>query len=113
MIALSLGLGLLAAVLLLPTLSDLVSVLRVLTPRPSRHAVRSRATELPRLLFLVPAHDEELLLPACLESLRGLRYPPERRRIVVVADNCRDRTAAIARSGDAQNLNSAYCSRSP
>lgn len=95
MIVLSLGLGLIAAVLLLPALSDLLSVVRVLARRSTRR--RSRADAAPRFLFLVPAHDEELLLPACLESLQRLRYPPERREIVVIADNCRDRTAEIAR----------------
>ena len=94
MIALSLGLGLLAAILLLPALSDLLSLIRVLAGRSAPHT--SRAGEAPRFLFLVPAHDEELLLPACLQSLRRLRYPSERRDIVVVADNCRDRTAEIA-----------------
>lgn len=102
MIALSLGLGLLAAVLLLPALSDLLSVVRVLARRSSPRT--SRAVETQRLLFLVPAHDEELLLPACLESLRRLHYPPERRDIVVVADNCRDRTAAIARDAGVRSL---------
>jgi len=94
MIALSLGLGLLAAILVLPTLSDLLSLIRVLARRSTPHTPRAGAA--PRILFLVPAHDEELLLPACLQSLRRLRYPSERRDIVVVADNCRDRTAEIA-----------------
>jgi 1,2-diacylglycerol 3-beta-glucosyltransferase len=102
MIALSLGLGLLAAVLLLPAVSDLVSVVRVLARRSSPR--RSRARTDPRFLFLVPAHDEELLLPACLESLQRLRYPPERRDIVVIADNCRDRTAEIARAAGVRCL---------
>jgi len=95
MIALSLGLGLLAAILLLPALSDLLSLIRVLARKATPRT--SRAGEAPRILFLVPAHDEELLLPACLESLRRLRYPAGSRDIVVVADNCRDHTAEIAR----------------
>ena len=47
-------------------------------------------------MFLIPAHDEELLLPRCLDSVKRLRYPRERLDIVVIADNCRDRTADIA-----------------
>jgi cellulose synthase/poly-beta-1,6-N-acetylglucosamine synthase-like glycosyltransferase len=95
-IALSLALGLVAAVLLLPTLSDLLSVIRVVTRRSSR--IAAPKAEVPRFLLLVPAHNEELLLPACLESLQQLRYPQQRIDVVVVADNCTDRTADIARA---------------
>ena len=96
MIAISIALGFVAAVLLLPTLSDLLSVFRVLRRRGPR--VATGAAEVPRFLLLVPAHDEELLLPACLESLKQLRYPHQRLDVVVVADNCTDRTADIARA---------------
>ena len=55
---------------------------------------------------IVPAHDEEDLLPACLASLRraaqmagGLPV-----HLVVVADACRDRTAWLARRGGAAVL---------
>ena len=96
MILLSIALGLLATVLLLPTVSDLTAVLRILvrgrTPAPVAPA------DPPRFLFLVPAHDEELLLARCLESLKCLRYPSARFDIVVIADNCSDRTADIARA---------------
>ncbi len=102
MIALSLGLGLLAVVLFLPAVSDLVSVARVLARRPPRRP--AAPTEGPRFLILVPAHDEELLLPACLESLRQLRYAPDRRDVVVIADNCSDRTADIARDAGVRCL---------
>jgi 1,2-diacylglycerol 3-beta-glucosyltransferase len=102
MIVISVAIGLLAAVLLLPTLSDLLSVSRVLARPTGRRA--PGVPEPPRLLFLVPAHNEELLLPACLESLQRLRYPGRRRDIVVIADNCTDRTAHIARNAGARCL---------
>jgi cellulose synthase/poly-beta-1,6-N-acetylglucosamine synthase-like glycosyltransferase len=44
---------------------------------------------------LVPAHNEEASLPATLESLRWQTHAPH--RVVVVADNCTDRTAELAR----------------
>jgi len=50
----------------------------------------------PQLLFLVPAHDEELLLGRTLESLLSLDYDPDKYQIVVVADNCSDKTAEVA-----------------
>lgn len=46
---------------------------------------------------LIPAHNEEATLPAALHSLTKVDYPPEKLRVYVVADNCIDRTAEIAR----------------
>jgi glycosyltransferase involved in cell wall biosynthesis len=55
---------------------------------------------------VIPAHDEEELLPACLASVReALAHPavrPYRRSLVVVADACRDATADLAHRAGAQ-----------
>jgi cellulose synthase/poly-beta-1,6-N-acetylglucosamine synthase-like glycosyltransferase len=102
MIVLSVALGLLAVVLLLPALSDALSLIRVIGHRQPRQPREPPAA--PRFLMLVPAHDEELLLPACLKSLRRLEFPAARVDIVVIADNCRDRTADIARAAGVQCL---------
>ena len=47
-------------------------------------------------VLLVPAHDEEAGIAETVASLRALDYPPHRRRIIVVADNCNDATASVA-----------------
>lgn len=60
--------------------------------------------ETPRLLFLVPAHDEELLIADCVRSLMQLDYPVTHRRVLVIADNCTDATAALARESGADVL---------
>jgi 1,2-diacylglycerol 3-beta-glucosyltransferase len=86
--------GLLAGILLLPTASDLLSLVRLPFQRPQPHRNPDVA---PTLLFLVPAHDEELLLGRCLSALLEQDYPLERREIVVIADNCVDRTSDVAR----------------
>lgn len=57
-----------------------------------------------RFDVVVPAHDEEAVLGATLESLAALDYPEHLRRIVVVADNCSDRTAEIAMARGADVL---------
>lgn len=44
---------------------------------------------------LIPAHNEEASLPATLLSLQQQSTPPD--RVLVVADNCTDRTVAVAR----------------
>lgn len=51
-----------------------------------------------RFAVLVPAHDEEPVLGRLLDSLAALDYPPELVRVCVVADNCTDGTAALARA---------------
>src|SRR5215210_2811674 len=61
------------------------------------HAVRYRAPKARRakVLVIVPAHNEEDAIGACVESLLRQSRRPD--RIVVVADNCSDRTAEVAR----------------
>ena len=48
--------------------------------------------------ILTPAHDEVATLGTLLESLAGLAYPKDRYAVYVVADNCTDATAELARS---------------
>jgi glycosyltransferase involved in cell wall biosynthesis len=54
-----------------------------------------------RFAVLVPAHDEETVIGPTVAALRGLDYPAERFTVVVVADNCEDATAAVARDAGA------------
>ncbi|HEY4028033.1 MAG TPA: WecB/TagA/CpsF family glycosyltransferase [Candidatus Dormibacteraeota bacterium] len=56
----------------------------------------------PRLAVLVPAHDEEELVGRCVGSLRAQTYPTSRYRVVVIADNCGDRTAEVAGAAGAE-----------
>jgi len=57
-------------------------------------------------LILIPAHDEALTLPAVLPSILALRSGKGSRqpRVVVVADNCTDNTADLARTAGAEVL---------
>jgi cellulose synthase/poly-beta-1,6-N-acetylglucosamine synthase-like glycosyltransferase len=54
-----------------------------------------------RFVIMVPAHNEERLLPQLLESLGQLDYPHALYAVHVVADNCSDRTAELGRAGGA------------
>ncbi|WP_040950445.1 glycosyltransferase family 2 protein [Gorillibacterium massiliense] len=47
--------------------------------------------------ILVAAHNEEQVVGALLENLKTLNYPKELYDVFVIADNCTDNTAAIAR----------------
>jgi 1,2-diacylglycerol 3-beta-glucosyltransferase len=51
-----------------------------------------------RIAVLVPAHDEEEHIGRCLASLATQSYPRDLRSVIVVADNCTDRTADVARA---------------
>ena len=75
-----------------------------LSQRAKQGSVRDREKEAARALepilrisVVIPAHDEELVLAATLDSLRIQDYPPHLLEIVVIADNCTDSTAEIAR----------------
>ena len=50
----------------------------------------------PSIAVLIPAHNEQQGIGATLDSLRAQLEPGD--RIIVIADNCEDNTAAIARS---------------
>ncbi len=60
-------------------------------------AAATAAGPVPRFVILVPAHDEERVVGATVESLMAEAYPTERRTVLVLADNCSDATAAVAR----------------
>jgi cellulose synthase/poly-beta-1,6-N-acetylglucosamine synthase-like glycosyltransferase len=64
------------------------------------HAVG--AAELPDLVVLVPAHDEEGVIAGTVAALLAQDYPAGRWEVVVVADNCSDGTADLARRAGAE-----------
>lgn len=84
----------------LPVIADLWSLVRV-----AFGAARPGPPDAPpRLLVLVPAHDEEDMIADCVRSLLDADYPADLRRVVVVADNCSDATAQVARDCGAEAL---------
>jgi cellulose synthase/poly-beta-1,6-N-acetylglucosamine synthase-like glycosyltransferase len=60
--------------------------------RPGSHPASKR------FAVLVPAHNEERVIADLLRDLRAMEYPSHLYRVYVIADNCDDATAAIARS---------------
>jgi cellulose synthase/poly-beta-1,6-N-acetylglucosamine synthase-like glycosyltransferase len=57
---------------------------------------RFRMVRTPTTVVLVPAHDEEACLPTALRSIEPELCESD--RVLVVAHNCRDRTAMVARA---------------
>jgi cellulose synthase/poly-beta-1,6-N-acetylglucosamine synthase-like glycosyltransferase len=54
--------------------------------------------------IIIPAHNEEQTISTALHSCAGLDYPKDKYKIFVIADNCSDRTAEIARDNGASCL---------
>ena len=76
--------------------------LAALLPRRSRTTVLTAARS--RFAVVIPAHNEETVLAATLESLAQVDYPRDRIHVVVVADRCDDGTARLARSHGVESL---------
>lgn len=55
-----------------------------------------------RYAILIAARNEEAVLPHLLASIRAQDYPAELITTYVIADNCTDRTAAVAAAGGAR-----------
>ncbi|HEY2415811.1 MAG TPA: glycosyltransferase family 2 protein [Pirellulaceae bacterium] len=90
----NIALTLFAAALCIPVAMFCLEVLLSLLPR--RHAGLTMLPPAAKVVVLIPAHDEEAVIGATLALL--VPTLPPGGRIVVVADNCHDRTAEIARS---------------
>ena len=93
------ALVLVTLLLLLPTAVFAIQVFsaRAGVPRPSLIA-----PERPRTAVLVPAHNEEAGIVETLRALRTQLRPGD--RLVVVADNCSDKTGQVAQAEGAEVL---------
>ena len=54
-----------------------------------------------KFMAILPAHNEEFVIKNLIESLKVQNYPKELYDIYVIADNCTDNTAAIAKEAGA------------
>ena len=54
-----------------------------------------------KFMMILPAHNESSVIGALIESLQSLDYPKELYDIYVIADNCTDNTAEVARNAGA------------
>jgi cellulose synthase/poly-beta-1,6-N-acetylglucosamine synthase-like glycosyltransferase len=90
-------LTLVAAVIAVPMAILVVESLAALLPRRAAAGVPARAR--PRCAVLIPAHNEEASIGRTVGGLAAQLRPGD--RLLVVADNCTDRTAAAARAAGA------------
>jgi cellulose synthase/poly-beta-1,6-N-acetylglucosamine synthase-like glycosyltransferase len=97
---LTIGSVLLAAILLIPVLVVCIECLAALLPRRLDQSKSKSASPRPGAVVVVPAHNEELVLAGTLTQLQALLLAGD--RLIVVADNCTDRTVEIARGFSAE-----------
>jgi cellulose synthase/poly-beta-1,6-N-acetylglucosamine synthase-like glycosyltransferase len=76
-----------------------VAVTAILVPR--RHPRPSPAPATSRFAFVIPAHDEEAGIRSTIASCQAVDYDPDRFSVYVIADNCSDATADVARRAGA------------
>jgi cellulose synthase/poly-beta-1,6-N-acetylglucosamine synthase-like glycosyltransferase len=93
---LNVGVWALAVVLLIPIVVLVVECIAALFPAPARRKV---AATIPSVTILMPAHNEALVIGETLATLTP--QLGEGDRLVVIADNCDDETADIARQAGA------------
>ncbi|ROT44759.1 glycosyltransferase family 2 protein [Pusillimonas sp. NJUB218] len=97
------ALNLLLFVLLAPALLG-CSYLLILTLLSRRMPQQLAARKDLRFDIIVPAHNEAGIIKQTLQSLKKLDWPETHYRIIVIADNCTDDTAAIASANGATVL---------
>jgi len=54
-----------------------------------------------RIAVIMPAHNEALQIEASVAAVLGVQYPADRFSVFVIADNCDDNTAELARQAGA------------
>ncbi len=75
-------------------------LLGVLPPRARKPRAGAGAPARGRIAVVVPAHDESAVIEGTLAGIRAQLRPGD--RLLVVADNCTDATAALARAAGAE-----------
>src|SRR5579862_5621655 len=86
-----------AVVLAIPALVLFAEILSALLYRPRAPAAQNLR---PTVAVLMPAHDEAVGIRQSLQNLLPQLLPAD--RLVVIADNCSDDTAAIAAAAGAE-----------
>ena len=80
---------------LLQVIIEVWTSARALQPTRESHATRGAK---PRILVLMPAHNESSLVVPAARSLRELDQTFADLRLVIIADNCTDDTAELGRA---------------
>lgn len=87
-------------ILALPVLFLLLQVLAAIWPKKSTISAVTHSTIRPSIAVIMPAHNESLVISQSIKSI--LSQLGKQDQLLVVADNCSDDTATIAKNLSAQ-----------
>lgn len=90
-------------ILIIPVLA--IIVLTILTAAacfPDRYLPQAKETR--RLAIIIPAHNEEVLIAETVTDALAQNYAKDKFEVVVIADNCDDKTAELATAAGARVL---------
>jgi cellulose synthase/poly-beta-1,6-N-acetylglucosamine synthase-like glycosyltransferase len=74
------------------------------------HARHPHFGEWPKVSILIPARNEEAVLPACLQSLEGIDYPEDKLQFIIGDDESTDKTPSIIKEWMASRSNGVWMS---
>ena len=77
-----------------------LAVLSILALTARKRKV-TKTSRFRKMAVIVPAHNEEVTIGRTLHSLLAVNYPRDSYDLIVIADNCTDRTADRARASGA------------
>src|SRR5690349_9785249 len=92
--------ALVSALLCIPTITLMIEILFAELPKAESSKESGSRDDLGQVAIVIPAHDESAGLVPTLDDLRPQLNSGD--RLIVVADNCSDDTAAIAASAGAE-----------
>ncbi len=95
MLILSYILSFFCLILMAPVLILLIQVVAASISRSKATTYLANKTKRPSAVVLMPAHNEALVIKQSIETISPQLLPDD--RLVVIADNCTDDTATIAR----------------
>lgn len=81
---------------------NLFFALFALTLKKKALASQGKSLTMQKILILIPAHNEEMLIGRLLESTQKIDYPADKFSLVVIADNCTDKTTSLAEAKGAK-----------
>ena len=87
-------------IIALPVLFFLLQVLAAIWPKKSTISAATHSTIRPSIAVIMPAHNESLVISQSIKSI--LSQLGKQDQLLVVADNCSDDTATIAKNLSAQ-----------
>src|ERR1700736_1448119 len=89
-----------ASLIAIPVTVFCLEIVAAIALTPRQHRLRPNRGPRPCVAVLLPAHNQSKDLLPTLADIHGQLRPSD--RLLVVADNCNDDTAALARAGGAE-----------